>query len=41
MVFLIVLAALVVWALAATVFVVIRDGYSPVATRTDGEARML
>lgn len=35
MLFLIVLAALVVWALAATVFVVVRDGYGPVATRPD------
>lgn len=41
MVFLIVLAALVVWALAATVFVVIRDGYRPIATRMEGEARTL
>ncbi|WP_268788310.1 MULTISPECIES: hypothetical protein [unclassified Rathayibacter] len=37
MVFLIVVAALIVWAVAAAVVVVVRDGYGPLPTRTGTE----
>lgn len=37
MVFLIVLAALIVWAIAAAVVSVVRDGHGPLPTRTGTE----
>lgn len=37
MVFLIVLAALIVWALAAGLVAVLRDGYGPIPTRPGTE----
>ncbi|WP_204162381.1 hypothetical protein [Rathayibacter sp. VKM Ac-2754] len=37
MVFLIVIAALIAWAVAAAVVTVVRDGYGPVPTRTETE----
>lgn len=40
MLFLIVLAALVIWALAAGIVSVLRDGYGPVATRPGTEPEL-
>ncbi|WP_167305270.1 hypothetical protein [Rathayibacter sp. VKM Ac-2759] len=37
MVFLIVVAALIVWAVVAAVVAVVRDGYGPLPTRTGAE----